>query len=383
MKKLKQILLWLVGITFSFIIIFIGAVFGRQMAHAAYSFDTFVAKSPLHVLDSATTAPRGLSPNVIKNIYHLPASGGAGTIAIITAYHDPTIENDLAVFDVQFGLDPCTTKNKCFTRHVISSDTASNSGWSLETSLDVEWAHAIAPKAKILLVEAPTPSGKNLIKAIDYARAQKDVVAISMSFGGDEFSDEATLDSHFTSASNGNPNLTFFAASGDDGTGVSWPAVSPNVVGVGGTGLVLRKNIFASEHAWQGSGGGVSLYEPQPYYQTTYSIPRANHMRAVPDVAYNADPSSGYSVYKTTGTSGKGWYVVGGTSAGAPQWAAISTLGHDANNSKFYADKSSLYTASFFRDIVSGANGDCTYYCDAHKRYDYVTGLGSPLTVNF
>jgi subtilase family serine protease len=379
MKNIHLFVLKVVGFSFCLMIIFVGVVFGRHTAEAAYSFDTFSAKPPIHVLDSATVAPHGLSPNLIKNIYHLPTTGGSGTIAIITAYHDPTIENDLAVFDTQFGLDSCTTKNKCFTRHMFSPDVGSNSGWSLETSLDVEWAHAIAPKAKILLVEAPTPSGKNLLKAIDYARAQKEVVAISMSWGGDEFSDEATLDSHFVSVS----GAPFFAASGDDGAGVSWPAVSPNVIGVGGTGLVLRNGIFASEHAWQGSGGGVSIYELQPYYQTGYSIPRANHMRAVPDVSYNADPSSGYSIFKTTGKSGKGWYVVGGTSAGTPQWAAIASLGHNANNQKFYADKTSDTSATFFRDIISGANGDCSYYCDAHRRYDYVTGLGSPLTVNF
>ena len=364
----------------------VGASFGRhfaEFAEAAYSFDTFSARPPIHVLDSATTVPQGLSPSAIKKIYNLPASGGSGTIAIIAAYHDATIENDLAVFDAQFGVAQCTTKNKCFIRHAMSANTKFDSGWSLETSLDVEWAHAIAPAAKILLVEAVTSSGKNLLAAIAYARAQKDVVAISMSWGGDEFADEVSLDSHFTPVVGGNPNVTFFASSGDDGAGVSWPAVSPNVVAVGGTGLVMRGGKLSSEHAWQGSGGGVSLYEPQPQYQADYSIPKAGHMRAVPDVAYDADPSSGFAVFKTTGTAGRGWYTVGGTSAGTPQWAGIAALGHSASNAKFYADKSSASAGSYFRDIVSGANGDCAYFCTARKRYDYVTGLGSPLTVNF
>ena len=104
----------------------------------------------------------------------------------------------------------------------------------------------------------------------------------------------------------------------------------------------------------------------------------------MPDVAYDADPASGFSIYRSTAASGsKGWYVVGGTSAGAPQWAAIKALGGTASNANFYADKASANPAAFFRDIVSGANGSCTYYCTARARYDYVTGLGTPLTFIF
>jgi subtilase family serine protease len=345
-----------------------------ENARAGYSFDAFNAKTPMHILGMATSTPQGLSPSFVKKAYHLASSGGSGTIAIITAYHSATIENDLEVFNKKFGIVSCTVKNKCLIRHAMDSKTKADPEWSLETSLDVEWAHAIAPQARILLVEAASPSGKNLMKAIDYARSQKDVVAVSMSWGGPEFPDELALDAHFT----GGP--TFFAASGDNGNGVSWPAVSPNVVAVGGTGFIIDKvkNTLIKEYAWKGSGGGVSAYEPQPSYQSAYDIPRSHRMRAIPDVSYNADPASGYSVY-----SGKGWYVIGGTSAGAPQWAAIQALGHSASNQKFYADKSYPAATSFFRDIVSGDNGACSYYCDARKRYDYVTGLGSPMTTKF
>jgi subtilase family serine protease len=202
-----------------------------------------------------------------------------------------------------------------------------------------------------------------------------------MSWGGDEFSDELSYDSHFASKY----GTAFFASSGDDGTGVSWPAVSPSVVGVGGTSLELSASgtTLVSESAWSGSGGGVSAYETQPDYQKAYAVPKANGMRAVPDVSYDADPASGYAVYKTTGSSKNGWYTVGGTSAGAPQWAAIYAIGHSASLTAMYGDKASSSTLKFFRDIASGSNGTCKYYCDARKRYDYVTGLGSPLTVNF
>ena len=187
----------------------------------------------------------------------------------------------------------------------------------------MEWAHAMAPQAKILLVEAKTSSGPNLLKAIDYARSLKSVVAISMSWGGPEFSAEDQLDYHFTSSS----SAVFFASSGDTGTGVNWPAASKNVVSVGGTTLNLSgTGQLNSETAWSGSGGGVSKFETEPIFQKNYVIPQSNGMRAVPDVSFDANPISGFSVYHSNGTR-NGWYVVGGTSAGAPQWAAIQSLG--------------------------------------------------------
>ena len=109
---------------------------------------------------------------------------------------------------------------------------------------------------------------------------------------------------------------------------MQWPAVSTNVVGVGGTTLNFTNGVFSSETAWSGSGGGLSQYETQPSYQSAYNVPQANGKRAVPDVSYDADPNSGVSVYDSLGYQGfKGWFVVGGTSVGAPQWAAMRSLG--------------------------------------------------------
>ncbi len=355
-------------------------IFFVKTAGAAYHFSDYRGRPPIHIDGAPSPTPLGLTPAQVKAAYGLPSSGGRGTIAIIGAYDDPTIEHDLKVFSAAFKLPGCTSIQVCFEKHTMGSSLKYDSGWAMETSLDVEWAHAIAPEAKILLVEAVTPSGSNLLKAVDYARKRKDVVAISMSWGGPEFPEEVSLESHFTSAS----GAVFFASSGDNGSGASWPAASPRVIAVGGTHLTLdAHNAVISETAWDGSGGGISAYETQPSYQSGYSIPKAKGMRAIPDVSYNADPHSGFPIYKSS-PAGKGaWYKVGGTSAGAPQWAAIRSLGLSASNEKFYADKASDSHANFFRDIVSGSNGDCAYYCKARKHYDYITGLGSPLTVKF
>ena len=328
--------------------------------------------------------PSGMTPAEIKKLYNLPATGGKGTIAIIDAYNDANLEKDLAIFDAQYKLADCTVKNRCLEVHKMVSSIASNSQWAMETSLDVEWAHAIAPNAKILLVEAATQSGTNLLNAVDYASSRKDVVAISMSWGGPEFSDQLSYDTHFASTTNG---AIFFASSGDSGTGASWPAASPNVISVGGTSLrITSSGSLIAESAWSGSGGGVSAYEKEPAYQAAYKISKAGGMRAIPDVSYNADPASGYPIYVTTGSGIKArraWYIVGGTSAGAPQWAAVQALGGTVRAAKFYKDKASTSTLKYFRDITSGSNGTCKYYCDARARYDYVTGLGSPQTVKF
>jgi len=351
---------------------------GSVVAHAATrTFDDYEAMPPIHTTANVTSSPQGLTPSQVKNVYHLPANGGKGTIAIISAYHHPLLPGDLAIFNMEFNLAKCTIKNKCLEIHTMDPTTKTNSGWAMESALDAEWAHAIAPKSKILIVESKSARGGDLLSAIDYARHRDDVTAVSLSWGGPEFANETDLDKHFIS----DPQALnkFFASSGDDGAGASWPAVSPNVIAVGGTSLGLNSSgTFNFETAWTGSGGGVSQYEKEPPYQSAFSIPHANNMRAIPDVSYAADPAHGFSVYHAGA-----WFVVGGTSAGAPQWAALSTLGNGVSLTNLYKDKSGAKNGKYFRDIISGKNGDCIYYCTARKRYDYVTGLGSPVTFKF
>ena len=195
--------------------------------------DAWSAYSMLRVHRAATSGPTGLSPAQIRAAYNLPSTGGTGTIAIIDAYDDPTVQNDLSVFSGQFGLPTVNSTN--FEKHMMASTIRTDSGWALEISLDVQWAHAIAPNAKILLVEAKSASLTDLLAAVDYARNRSDVVAISMSWGASEFSTESSYDSYFTS----NYGAIFFASSGDNGKGVIWPSASPNVVAVGGTTLTF------------------------------------------------------------------------------------------------------------------------------------------------
>jgi hypothetical protein len=353
------------------------------------------ASPPHHVRDGATASYQsGYQPTQVRHAYGFdglscagststPDTCGSGqTIAIVDAYDDPNIASDLAAFDTQFGL-PAASLTKATPQGLPQV----NGNWSLEISLDVEWAHAIAPGAQILLVEAASNSFTNLLGAVDYAVGQGAHV-VSMSWGGGEFSGETAYDGHFQAA-----GVTFTASSGDNGTGVLYPASSPWVTSVGGTTLPLDAsgNLTGSETAWSGTGGGVSTVEREPGYQSGYPIPSAaGGHRGVPDVAYDADPNTGFAVYDTVSYFGqRGWWVIGGTSAGAPQWAALTAiadaqrsagLATSLTSSPFYQAATGAAYAADYRDITIGSNGSCGAVCTAGPGYDFVTGLGSPLS---
>jgi len=368
----------------SFVLSFISA-----QAYALPTVDVPV-HTPYRINNNAPFgAATGLSPTQVKTAYgisSLPHQGEGQIIAIIDAFDAPTIESDLATFDNNYGLPACTTKNGCFHKvFAAGRKPRANAGWGLETSLDVEWAHAIAPKAKIMLVEASSSSMNALFKAIDVA-IKNGANVISMSWGGNEFSDQIQFDSVFN-----NKDVTFTASSGDDGHGLLYPAVSPNVISVGGTTLSIDgAGNYRGEKAWEGSGGGLSIYESEPAYQTSYGIPRnPSNVRGAPDVSYNADPASGFSVYDSTAVSGRsGWFVVGGTSAGAPQWAALIAIAKSSSLRKLTDIHSLLYSIAkdkyllTYNDVKEGSNGTCGYECTAQENYDYVTGIGSPQVQN-
>lgn len=343
---------------------------------------------PPHRIKSHTSPSHfsGFTPQQMQLAYgfsQIPQQGEGQIIAIIDAYDNPNAEADLAVFNETFSLPACTTENGCFTKvYANGSPPPGDSGWGTEISLDIQWAHAIAPKAKILLVEAGDAYLNSLFKAIAVA-VQKGASVISMSWGGNEFPEQTQFDAHFNI-----PNVSFIAASGDYGTGTIYPSTSPYVIAVGGTSLFTdAAGNYQSEKAWDGSGGGLSDYETEPNYQTNFPLPKnPSKVRGVPDVAYNADPDTGVSVYDSYGEGG--WIVVGGTSAGAPQWAALIAIAKSATSQQIDVSNTTLYNAAKknyalnYNDVTTGSNGSCGYYCDARKGYDYVTGIGSPKSAN-
>ncbi|HZT32520.1 MAG TPA: S53 family peptidase [Bryobacteraceae bacterium] len=315
----------------------------------------------------------------IYGFNQVPNQGQGQVIAIVDAYDDPNAEADLGVFTQQFNLPPCTTANGCFQKiYAAGTPPPVDSNWALEISLDVQWAHAIAPQAKILLVEGASATDVELYRAVDVA-VQNGAHVVSMSWGGTEYLGQLLADAHFNVK-----GVTFVASSGDFGNfgGVSYPATSPLVVGVGGTTLVLGQiGNYLYETAWSDSTGGLSLFETEPSYQASA---QQFGKRGTPDVAYNGDPATGVAVYDSVPISGAyGWYQVGGTSAGAPQWSALFAI---ANSVRVSAGKNTLdkpqfgmYLApSLYHDIILGTNGECGYICNARAGYDFVTGLGSP-----
>ncbi len=173
--------------------------------------------------------------------------------------------------------------------------------WALESSLDVQWAHAIAPNARIVLVEAASSSLDDLMSAIAIALATRPAPGglgakvVSISWRSPELLSETQYDGKFASAN----GVSFVAASGDGGNGVDYPAASPYVLSVSGTSIATDvSGAYAAETAWAGSGGGQSAVEPEPTYQSNFGMPSDSlGLPGVPGVAYDADPASGFAVY--------------------------------------------------------------------------------------
>jgi subtilase family serine protease len=321
--------------------------------------------------------PSGFNPTQIRQAYGVTGAG-KGVIAIVDAYHYPTSLKDFNTFATQFSLpletstNATASTNKVFqVAYAAGAQPATNAGWAQEEALDIEWAHAMAPSAKIVLVEAASASYNDLFNAVTYASKITGVTQISMSWGGSEFSGETTFDTALSAIK----TVSLFASSGDTGGLKSYPALSPAIIAVGGTSLFLdSKNNWSNETAWSGSGGGVSAYEALPTYQksiTSVSLGK----RGGPDISAVANPSTGVAVYDSTASGGmSGWLVFGGTSVSSPVCAGIANaIGAARGNAELawiYA-----HTASF-HDIISGTAGS-----NACKTgWDLVTGWGSPKT---
>jgi subtilase family serine protease len=316
-----------------------------------------------------TTTPSGYGPADLASAYNLPGgtAGSGMTVAIVDAYDQPNVENDLGVYRAKFGLPPCTTANGCFRKVNQtggSTPPKANASWGQEISLDVDMVSAICPNCKILLVEANSASTADLDTAVDTAAALG-ANAISNSYGGAENSSSAN-DQHYN-----HPGVAITASSGDNGYGVEAPASSQYVTAVGGTHLTHSGSGW-SETAWSGAGSGCSAYVAKPSWQKDTGC--AN--RTVADVSAVADPNTGVAVYDSYGHhGGVGWMVFGGTSVASPIVASVFALaGTGLAPSTPYANTSSL------NDVTSGSNGSCggTYLCTAGAGYDGPTGLGTP-----
>ncbi len=326
----------------------------------------------------AAATPSGYSPSQIRSAYAV-VGAGSKAIAIVDAYNYPTALNDFNVFSAQYGLPQETSTsvtastNKVF--QVVYQGTkkpSNNASWNEEEALDIEWAHALAPSAKIYLVEANSASYANLFAAIQKAATLTGVSEVSNSWGGSEFSGETSYDSYFTTS-----GIVFFASAGDTGGAQEYPSESPNVVAAGGTTLNLSGTTVTSETAWSGSGGGPSSYEARPSYQSGISS-IVGSVRGAPDLAADADPNTGVAVYDSTSYAGYvGWLVFGGTSVASPVLAGITNAAgtfRASSNAELTAIYSKLGTSSF-RDITSGSAGSFT----AKVGWDFITGVGAPV----
>ena len=381
--------------------------------------------------------PRCYQPTQIQNAYNITPllshgiNGAGRTIVIVDAFGSPTIASDLQTFDATMGLP-----NPQFTQiEPVGAPPAfdptnpdpNQFGWAVETTLDVEWAHVTAPGANIVLAVAPSNNDSDILATTQYVIDHNLGDVISQSFGEAEACMDPTLlsEQHALFAKAVREGITLFASSGDSGASqpncdpnstaalfaASTPASDPNVTGVGGTTLTADTSTgaYQSETAWTEpfgcnppalaptdvncSGGGFSTIYSRPLYQ---AAAQKNRARGVPDVAYNAGLSGGVLIYSATINVVEGlpanaavFFIVGGTSAGSPQWAGLAAdadqLGHHRMgniNPALYsiALGKKLYGAAL-HDITTGDNDVAEIGGDgfnAGTGWDPVTGLGTP-----
>lgn len=361
-----------------------------------------------------------LSPAEVRAAYGVDAllcrgiTGQGRTIAIVVSFGSPTIRSDLHAFDRAFGLpDPhLEILAPLGTKHPHAS------GWIGETTLDVEWAHAIAPGARLVLLESPVDETEGVQGLPEFLALERyalqhhlaDVLSQSWSATEDTLFDArgrsivAQFHQFYTTAAA--QGVTAVAASGDDGAAgptlrvthlfpypaVGYPASDPNVLAIGGTRLLINQaGHVEGETTWPGSGGGVSKLFAEPPYQRGEPAAVQRLLagrRGLPDVASDASPQSPILVYQ----AGR-WALAGGTSAAAPQWAGLIALADNLAGRRLGAVNAALYRLASspryradLRDITTGgiaaprhdgAGVQGTAY-RAGPGWDAATGLGSP-----
>ncbi len=331
--------------------------------------------------------PGDETPGSVACVYHLVTgptgcpiatsttvpSGGIGAIAIVDAGYYPNAQSDLDAFDSYFGI-PAVTVTQVWP--IISPRPPVYPDWEVEEALDIEWAHAMAPQAKLFLVvsalcqssQCATDPTWQAVQLAGSLVAQNGGGVVSMSFADAEISQEISFDQYFTS-----PGVVYFAASGDGGLGVSaYPAASPNVVAVGGTYFNRDSSgNFTNEQYYTGGGGGdISPYEPRPSYQNGIASIVGN-FRGYPDVASDFCCTAIYL--------NGGWTSVGGTSWSSPTFAGIVNAAGSRQQSSLaqlttmYGELLSPKYHADFNDITLG-DPRCKV------GWDLCTGLGSAKT---
>jgi subtilase family serine protease len=364
---------------------------GKPAEAPPYSGYAFETPASLACLYGLVSPGAGISPNCNPNLTTVNPTGGSNTIAIVDAYDDPNAGNDLTTFSTQFGLPEATFKVYYATGTRPSQDPTG--GWELEESLDIEWAHAMAPNASIYLVEAASDSNAHLLQAVSVAsnlvRCGKVTTCsakatgtgeVIMSWGGEEYRSEIFADVYFTT-----PGVVYFAASGD-APGVNYPCTSPRVVCAGGTTTARNpyNDDFLYEVTWTEGGGGVSAYERIPSYQSSISSISSlvGTFRGVPDVSFDSNPDTGLWTYDSIEYEGEtGWWILGGTSVADVGWAGIvNAAGSFAPSSvsELTTIYSNLGVSTDFHDITYGWCGPYAGYL-AVAGWDMCTGVGSPV----
>jgi len=300
-----------------------------------------------------------------------------GTVAVVNAFDDPSLEADLGVYRAQYGLPACTTANGCL-RKVGQTGSATalptaDSGWASESALDTEMVSAGCPLCHILLVEANSAGTSDLGTAENYAAAQTGVRAVSNSYVGTETStDPAEGNSYYN-----HPGVAILAAAGDEGSVPKFPAALPYVIAVGGTTLTRSNNPRGwSETVWDSTdlgstGSGCSAYEPKPPWQTDTGCTR----RTLNDLAAVADPATGVAAYDSYGSGG--WTVFGGTSVATPLLAGMYALANNATPSAKYLYQAAN-AAGLNKVTRAQKHSRCTDLCEADIGYDGPTGNGTP-----
>jgi subtilase family serine protease len=372
------------------------------LAHQSAEWSGFDATSPV---------PGFLTPAQVRTAYgitSLPNQGQGTTIGIDAVFIDPAIKNDLATFSATYGLPQLDGLNGhgAFTSLAQagtpnSPSDGSNNDTSGETAIDVEWAHSLAPLANIVLYQVKSFAYTDLLAGVQFLVGMPGVSTVSVSYGGSEFSGETSFQSFFTTPFGSNPSPVAIDFSTGDDSFPGFPATSPSVLAVGGTGLYIAttRGRYGFETAWGGvsgqgaGGGGVSTQYGAPTFQSANGVSFSG--RAIPDISAVADILTSVSVLNSWDSPSSPWTGFGGTSVATPIVSGMIDLAQETRinmglltlsspqiNAKLYAayTNPTLY-ASLFHDITVGNNTEVggTTGFSAVTGYDRATGLGSPI----